>query len=114
MKKFSVYLSEAGRGRPKGNSDDSEKMEGKRDVVLKAEITTEDGKKKTEVKKLGTMSVEDVKKEKKAFEQAMFKRYGYDSEIEIEAKVGGYKDSEKAEDHMERDVDAEHTIRNKK
>jgi len=114
MKKFATFLQEAGRGRPKKNSTDSDEMEGKRDVVIIADITTEDGKKKKEVKKLGTVSVEEVKKEKKAFEQALFKKYGYDSEIDIQAKVGGYSDSEKAEDHMERDPDAEHSIAAKK
>jgi len=110
VKKFSTYLQEAGRGRPKGISDDSEKSEGKRDVVIVASIKTEDGKTKKETKKLGTVDVETVKKAKKAFEQELYKKYGFDSEIEIQAKVGGYDDTEKAEDHMTRDTDAEHSI----
>lgn len=110
MKKFATFLQEAGRGRPKKNSIDSDSMENKREVTLQADIKTEDGKVKKEVKKLGVVDVDEVKKAKKDFEQQMYKKYGYDSDIEIQAKVGGYKDTEKAEDHMTRDLDAEHSI----
>lgn len=119
MKTFKQILCEAGRGRPKKGTEvsnkasqysDKEKDEGKRSVTLIGTVKTEDGKEKTEIKKIGIVGTDEVKTLKKEFEQVLYKKYGYDSEVEVEAKIGDYSDKHKAQDY-ERDSDVEHSIR---
>lgn len=126
------YLSAGGRGRPTAASvqaketegkksgrnklsqySDKDSEQGKRKITLIATVKTEDGKTKEERKIIKSGDTEKVKEYKKEFEKELYKKFGYDSEVEeIDYAFGEYEASDTAQNYGRQDPDGgEHSVR---